>query len=131
MEEIFTADFEYFTNYGEPDNSINQEILNDLKSFIVNSVRSLPFDRERGLGIEYLENETFNEALVLKIKLYVLEQIFKKYNLSVPPYKRVVTSYDYIDVDNKDGVMTINIRYFNQKDIGTSEMEFNEAIISV
>lgn len=131
MEETLEADLDFFANYGDPDNDLDEEIRNDLQSFIINSLRSLPFDRNRGLGLESLENETMDPAREIILKTYIVEQIFARYNAQANALKQIATSVEFIDIKHESEAVLISIRYFNVKDVGTAEMEMEETTVTL
>jgi hypothetical protein len=131
MDEFFQADLDYFTNYGEPFTDLNIEIQNDLRGFILNAVRSQPFDRAKGIGLEQLENENTNPVIEILIKTFFVEQIFKRYNAVVPSIKRVITSTELISVERKDEALYINVQYFNEKDVNTPAQELQSVTVGV
>jgi len=117
-----------FSKYGLSPDTLDQEIKNDLLAIVQDSVKTLPFSRGTGLGVEALENEPLNFVDLALIQATVANNV-GLYNAGVTPDRQVITSQELIDiVEDEEGTLYIQVQYFQQKDLGTSNPTLNDLL---
>lgn len=110
-----------FTNYGETASTLDQEIRNDVKQVVLDSVKSRPFELSEGVGIESLENESLSFAEFSLYRSQIVVALMA-YNDSVAPERQIVTSQELIELLEGDAPseLFLNIRYIQLKDLQLS-----------
>lgn len=117
-----------FAKYGLSADTLDQEIKNDLLAVVQDSVKTLPFSRGTGLGVEALENEPLSFVDLALIQATVANNI-GLYNAGVTADRQVITSQELIDiVEDEEGTLYIQVQYFQQKDLGTSNPTLNDLL---
>jgi len=106
MDLTFDGTFAY---YGSNKNALLDEILTDVKRYVITTLGTVPFQRNMGFGFEDLENESFSQEMIVYIK-YLIANSIAIYNSAVVADRQVISSQELIDFQfDNEGKLLIEI----------------------